>query len=344
MTSKRLNWLDQLKGFAILLVVVGHVIQFNAPHFEQDRLFSAIYSFHMPLFFFLSGYVSAGSARVTSLSSGALAIARKATSLLIPLFVWGIIGVLVYDSSSVNFADIVLSIPNEIRHPSLWFIHNLFLMFLLIYVVDLVVHRLRKSNVINVLEVVAPFIIVAAAFRLFYVNGGAMLSFMLHLAFFIFGRNFHKNGKVENLTGKGVLLALSLLLFAPLMLAYDFSNQSHYVQKLIKVGASASGCIFLCEIFQRMSLANAVGRVLQRLGSFSLAIYVVHVTLISSVAFSLPDKINSQLALKYGVIFSIAACWILASIVVAKLVENIPILGLLLFGKRAAQRDGLVSG
>ena len=47
---KRINWIDQAKGIGILLVVIGHM---NIP---QD-LSKIIFSFHMPLFFFISGYL-----------------------------------------------------------------------------------------------------------------------------------------------------------------------------------------------------------------------------------------------------------------------------------------------
>lgn len=48
--NKRIVWLDMLKGWGMLLVMLGHV---KIP----DFLIVYIYSFHMPLFFFISGYV-----------------------------------------------------------------------------------------------------------------------------------------------------------------------------------------------------------------------------------------------------------------------------------------------
>lgn len=53
--------IDVSKGVAIILVVIGHVIQFgtSGEGFWDNNLFKIIYSFHMPLFIFLSGYVSA---------------------------------------------------------------------------------------------------------------------------------------------------------------------------------------------------------------------------------------------------------------------------------------------
>lgn len=52
----RILYLDYTRGFAILLVIIGHLIQFNFQSGVNNRLFDIIYSFHMPLFFFISGY------------------------------------------------------------------------------------------------------------------------------------------------------------------------------------------------------------------------------------------------------------------------------------------------
>ena len=48
----RLHWLDYSKIIGMYLVVLGHVIKDNTL-----LLKGIIYSFHMPLFFFLSGFL-----------------------------------------------------------------------------------------------------------------------------------------------------------------------------------------------------------------------------------------------------------------------------------------------
>lgn len=56
--KKKLLWIDNLRGFLILLVILGHCIQNTNSNYQSDILFCYIYSFHMPLFIFVSGYVS----------------------------------------------------------------------------------------------------------------------------------------------------------------------------------------------------------------------------------------------------------------------------------------------
>lgn len=63
MATKREGWLDSLKGFAILLVILGHVLSgyqdagtFPEAYSSFYYIRTWIYSFHMPLFFVISGF------------------------------------------------------------------------------------------------------------------------------------------------------------------------------------------------------------------------------------------------------------------------------------------------
>lgn len=51
MLTQRLPYLDSIKGILIILVVVGHAIQYCLSTYEMNFTFRFIYSFHMPLFF-----------------------------------------------------------------------------------------------------------------------------------------------------------------------------------------------------------------------------------------------------------------------------------------------------
>ena len=47
--KKRIEWIDTLRGFAMFFVVLGHAFV------EKNNIIrNYIYSFHMPLFFFIS--------------------------------------------------------------------------------------------------------------------------------------------------------------------------------------------------------------------------------------------------------------------------------------------------
>lgn len=87
----RERWVDNVKGFAIYLVVLGHCIQYashNGYDYVNNTVFKLIYSFHMPLFMLISGYLFWYSLSKYSLVEGVLA---KLKGIMIPCMTWGLI-------------------------------------------------------------------------------------------------------------------------------------------------------------------------------------------------------------------------------------------------------------
>ena len=125
-----LPYIDNLKGFAILLVIIGHVIQYLTDPYDADNniVFRYIYSFHMPLFFMISGMM------IKESYSGAQVcqtIRKRFLQLILPFTSWAFIWSITVQSHPfyMAYAD-----PN--RGP--WFLWCLFW----IIAIDLVVHLL----------------------------------------------------------------------------------------------------------------------------------------------------------------------------------------------------------
>ena len=76
--------IDVLKGFTIILVVIGHACQWFSGDDRSQPLYTTIYAFHMPLFMFLSGYVSFNK-------RGEMNLVKRFQVLVIPFFVWFLI-------------------------------------------------------------------------------------------------------------------------------------------------------------------------------------------------------------------------------------------------------------
>lgn len=72
MTKERVNWIDQVKGFAIFLMVYAH----NSPAIEPY-----IYSFHMPLFLIVSGFFLPNNNPIEN-------IKIRFRKIIIPYFIW----------------------------------------------------------------------------------------------------------------------------------------------------------------------------------------------------------------------------------------------------------------
>lgn len=65
-TQKRTAYYDILKGYAIFLVALGHVIQSFHPDWKENIIILATCSFHMPLFMIVSGKFFLHSLQKTS--------------------------------------------------------------------------------------------------------------------------------------------------------------------------------------------------------------------------------------------------------------------------------------
>lgn len=85
---ERKVFIDYAKGLAILLVVIGHLLQYNLVGTSAKDLFDMIYSFHMPLFMLLSGYVASLSIE-KYLSRKVEYIRKKVCSLVVPFVFMG---------------------------------------------------------------------------------------------------------------------------------------------------------------------------------------------------------------------------------------------------------------
>lgn len=125
----RIAWLDGARGIGILLIVLGHVIPMTTPisHF--------IYSFHVPLFFFLSGMVL--QKRSMCRQSFLNFIRRKTGSLLYPYVMFSVLS-LVCDRLLDSLDRFGGNIPGTVLllgDGPLWFLPALFIAEVLFYVI-----------------------------------------------------------------------------------------------------------------------------------------------------------------------------------------------------------------
>lgn len=88
MTPKpRIDFIDIAKGFAIILVLLGHTVS------ENTVTKQILYAFHMPCFFILSGFFMSFQATGNEAlkEQAKRLIKKKASSLLSPYFLWAIL-------------------------------------------------------------------------------------------------------------------------------------------------------------------------------------------------------------------------------------------------------------
>ena len=125
--QERKKYIDILKGIGIFYVILGHVT-------HTSFLFRYIYSFHMPLFFFISGMLFVPSKHVST--SGY--IKKKANSLLIPYIFFYLVSLLYWyfveyrifgrdgDTTFLNELYRIFHGTGSIAAGTLWFLPCLF--------------------------------------------------------------------------------------------------------------------------------------------------------------------------------------------------------------------------
>lgn len=178
--SERIVWIDLMKVLGIYLIVVGHFFPIG---------YKFIYAFSVPLFFFISGYLS----KRTSIN---LSVRKIFYTLLLPCILLSIISkglellIDIYNNRNINLLNwgqwlvsVIIGEQGEINEygglGGLWFVYTLILVKILF--------MLLKSNMLNVIAIV--FMNVLSVFIsmkgfLFY---SSWINVLLAYPFFIIG-------------------------------------------------------------------------------------------------------------------------------------------------------------
>jgi fucose 4-O-acetylase-like acetyltransferase len=94
----RIRYIDVARGLGIFLVIIGHLN-------TDELLHNLIYSFHMPFFFFLSGYLN------NRTSNFKILLSKKLRTLIVPYFFFGLLSILI-----MILLKILTKNPIEYRH------------------------------------------------------------------------------------------------------------------------------------------------------------------------------------------------------------------------------------
>lgn len=144
---KRIEYVDAARGIAILLVIAGHLVQIYHSPFNTSRVMWFICSFHMPLFFAISGYI--GQTASKPLGGGKSYfkfLKKKAIALIVPLYVWTLIINPYFFTSTWS-----LPVPENLINPfiknnTLWFLPTLFRIFVFYGLFLLFNNRFNRDN------------------------------------------------------------------------------------------------------------------------------------------------------------------------------------------------------
>lgn len=140
----RLEWLDAMRGFTMILVVANHVgaMAFEIPHGVSTSL-QFLVLFRMPLFFFVSGFLAYKASQVWNLATFGQLVGKKLRVQIIPTVVFFLL------SAMILSKDMWATIPEWLHIPTkggFWFTLVLLYMFLIYYVFAYIESKLKVKS------------------------------------------------------------------------------------------------------------------------------------------------------------------------------------------------------
>lgn len=123
MNNKRMPWIDMAKGFAALLVVVGHI----RGNYISDGMSSIISTLHNPTFYMASGFLFMHKYLTPTVSVGKL-LKKYIFKLMYPFVIWTIVyGIILVISGKCSIKEGIMNSANK-----LWFFPILFVGIILL--------------------------------------------------------------------------------------------------------------------------------------------------------------------------------------------------------------------
>ena len=276
--SHRIEYIDALKGFAILLVVMGHTINkfYAEPYYDrmlQDYpmvtmfWWLVIYSFHMPLFMFISGFLFHRADGYTW-QQGLHALWKRTYTLLLPCVVWGLIMHYIFHTKW-----------------ELWFLRSLFT-----FVLIALIYEVPRRYIVNKwVQVVCDLLFYTlSGFTIRYavtflpLEIQTLLDFRWSMyLFFCLGilfRRYHG----EKLLQHQWVFTVSLLMYIGL---FYCQRMEYHIIPFQPIVCSLSAVLTIWYLFlQTTNGTTKWGGYLVRIGKYTLEIYILHML----VSFHLP--------------------------------------------------------
>lgn len=263
-------YLDSLKGVAILLVVIGHVIQNIVQDWHNYPILKLIVMFHMPLFMAISGYFFSLSVNKYHFPTY---IKKIFIRLLLPSLCWGTISCIAITLNKfINNKPIDLSYCIQVITTGLWYLTALFVLSF----IGAIIHQLFHKH-----KYMAWFIFYFALTFIIPYNTWMHNELWFLLPFFLFGAYYYRQ------KNHPLLIAIvALLLFIICYHHYTFKYSMYEINNLkdnekliayvIRNVSGLSGIIVTSYLCLQLNKLKAYLRYFCYLGGITLPVYALH--------------------------------------------------------------------
>ncbi|MGL4997908.1 MAG: acyltransferase family protein, partial [Cetobacterium sp.] len=263
------NEITLAKGIGIILVILGHSFTFTGLNIFNDPInnyiLRTIYSYHMPLFFLISGFLS--NIGIENLNKKFYF--TKIKRLMIPYFFINIIDAI----PRYLFNDLVNNKSNSLGKVLLysgaatWFVYTLFILFLIFPVLEKYIIKKDKYFLFGIFLIVLNFLKIGSNIELFTVN--RLLNLGIYFYFGYILKPYYK--KYYDKYSENIILYF-IFIIGFLLLGNKYENY-----KLSYIFYPFLGIIttFLFSIRIKKNTNNSIFKFLYFCGENSLAFYLL---------------------------------------------------------------------
>lgn len=322
--TQRIQYFDQMKGIAILLVVIGHVVQFCFGYNPSDVV-NMLGIFHMPVFFYISSYLAYKGAEM-DLKEVCERLLQKTESLIIPLIVVG--GTYCVFKGN-DIAQWAMS-----GFGGYWFLYSLAILTIFFLLFEQFARKFSKWYVYVALWVLPYLYLMFLKVRHIELGGGNLIpvdNMVTYYRYYLIGWLCHKYMPMKQfLFDNKVVYALAFVAF---LLQWYFCD--HHNMLLIFAGGMGAIIVLQNWLSGQDSEKQSL-KLLSYLGRNSLSIYVFHYFFIPDVSNVMHDFLQVGNPFIWMLSFSVvlAIPIIAVACFVGSIIEKNKILKYVVLGKR----------
>lgn len=342
--TKRIEYIDAMRGFTMILVVLSHVSSFGlglAGASDVTSYHAFLGQFRMPLFFFVSGFVLFKSGYDWNVGNSFRFLKKKFSVQIISPFIFLMASVII---RRLELSD-SLTAPQKSGY---WFTFTLFEYYILYIFIHTLADacRLKRYAKDIILLIVALGLYATTVPTMVErwplseeVRGIIGISQLGYFFFFMLGTRIRKHFNLfEKSLDQTPLIMVCVIIF------FGFNICSAWVRPISSTGfnllTSLSGLIIVLSLFRQeketFSIEHRAGRILQYIGRRTLDIYLIHYFFVfSNMQAILPDfaAYNSPF-LEFSFSLLLTGLIISACLIISRVLRMSPTMAHFLFGKK----------
>lgn len=283
--KERNQSIDAVKGFAILLVMLGHCIVWNNMAPQDSYVYDFIKSVQMPLFMAVSGYLAGLGQKRRNLKEMGSLLLKRGQAYLIPFFIWPI---LLHPLHPLLETKGILFQLDK----GLWFLMTLFVATVVSELAQWVSYQFCPAEKEKkLLQPILYLIVIFLFYVLFFLQGRSDFTLLgpsltlSYLPFYVGGYvstylTQEKCVKPENAGQRRifqaalwVLWALAGALFLGMIVLFDLQASGGIKELAVQMAAGAFGTFFCFWGIYHIKKGKAYGG-LARIGNITLELYI----------------------------------------------------------------------